>query len=161
MTRHGTLVYYLSAWILGCFFMSAVVWMKDTYAATLNHPFADFAFGLLYFSFFGFISGAVAALIGGFVLRRLMSGLKCKTPSHWAIAGAILTPAIVALLGIWGRRIEMQTWPGMRVLGLVTFGPKTVLEAGWWLAVPAGALTAFLLCRIQRAFAPEKSAVNA
>jgi len=161
MTRRGTLVYYLAAWILGCFFMSALVWIKDTYAATMNHPFADFAFGLLYFSFFGFISGAAAALLAAFLLRRLMMALKCKTPSHWAIAGSILTPAIVGLLGIWGRYVEMQAGPGMRVLELVTFGPKTVLEAGWWLGVPAGAATAFLLCRIQRAFSPEKTAVSA
>lgn len=154
MTRRGTLVYYLSAWILGCFFISASVWTKDTYFATLNHPFSDFAFGLLYFYFFGLISGAVAALFGAFLLRRTMAALECKTPSHWALAGAILTPALIFILGAWGRHIAVQQRPETRWLELLTLGPKTALDAGWWLAIPAGAATAFLLCRVQRAFAP-------
>jgi hypothetical protein len=161
MTRRGTLVYYLSAWILGCFFTSASVWIKDTYFAPLNHPFADFAFGLLYFYFFGLISGAVAALLAAFLLRRVMMAVKCKTPSHWALVGAMLTPAAIVILGAWGRHVAVQQRPETRWLELITFGPKAVLDAGWWLAIPAGAATAFLLCRIQGAFAPPKSAISA
>ncbi len=161
MTRRGSLVYYLSAWILGCFFMSLLIWIKDMYAAKLDHPVVGFAFGLLSFAFFGLVSGAAAALIVAFLLRRLMSALKCKTPLHLAVAGAILAPILIAILGTLGRHLENQQRPGARLLGLLTFGPKTVLEAGWWLAIPAGAATAFLLCRIQRAFAPEKTAVSA
>jgi hypothetical protein len=33
-----------------------------------------------------------------------------------------------------------------------------VVQAGWWLAIPAGAATGFLLCRVQRAFAPQPAA---
>jgi hypothetical protein len=161
MTRRGTLVYYLSAWILGCFFISASLWIKDMYFARSSHPFSDFAFGLLYFYFFGLISGAIAALLGAFFLRRGMMALKCKTPSHWAIAGGILTPALLFILGTWGRHVALQQRPETRWLELITFGPKTVLEAGWWLAIPAGAATAFLLCRIQRAFAPPQTSVSA
>jgi hypothetical protein len=161
MTRRGTLVYYLSAWILGCFFVSAGVWIKDTYFATMNHPFADFAFGLLYFYFFGLISGAAAALLAAFLLRRTMIALKCKTASHWAILGAILTPLVILILGEWGRHVAIQQDSGRNLLPLLTLGPKTVLEAGWWLAIPAGAITAFLLCRIQLAFTPQKAGVSA
>jgi hypothetical protein len=48
----------------------------------------------------------------------------------------------------------------MRLLPAITWGPMTVLEAGWWLPIPAGAVTAYLLCRVQRAFAPQKSPQN-
>jgi hypothetical protein len=161
MTRRGSLVYYLSAWILGCFFMSLLIWIWDMYAVRLDHPVAGFAFGLLFFSFFGLVSGAATALIISFLLRRLMSALKCKNPVHWAVGGAILAPIVITILGTWGRHLEIQQRAGMRLLGLLTFGPKTVLEAGWWLAIPAGATTAFFLCRIQRAFAPQKTAVSA
>jgi hypothetical protein len=161
MTRRGSLVYYLSAWILGCFFMSLLIWIKDMFGVTLDPPFARSAFGLLFFSFYGLVFGALAALISAFLLRRLMAALRCKNPVHWAVVGAILAPAIIAILGTWGRHLENQQRVGARLLGLLTFGPKTVLEAGWWLAIPAGAATAFLLCRIQRAFAPEKTAVSA
>ena len=155
MTRRGSLIYYLSAWILGCFFMSLLVWVKDLFAVTLETPISRSAFGLLFFYFYGLVFGAVAALVGAFLLRVVMAALKCKTPIHWAVVGAILAPALIATLGIWGRRGGMAQRPGMRLVGLLTFGPKTVLEAGWWLAIPAGAATAYLLCRIQRAFAAQ------
>ena len=155
MTRRGSLIYYLSAWILGCFFMSLLVWVKDMFAATLDAPMTRSAFGLLFFYFYGLIFGALAALIGAFLLRAVMAALKCKTPIHWSVAGAVMAPLVIAILGIWGRRAGMVQRPGMRLVGLLTFGPKTVLEAGWWLAIPAGAPTAYLLCRIQRAFAPQ------
>jgi len=160
MTRRGTLVYYLSAWILGCFFMSALVWIKDTYASTFNHPFTDFAFGLLYFYFFGLISGALTALLGAFLLRRVMRALKCKTPAHWAVAGALITPLLIEVLGTWGRHLAMQRRAGVGLLEALTFGAKTVLDAGWWLAILAGAATAFFLCRIQRAFSPQETTVT-
>jgi hypothetical protein len=159
MTRRGTLVYYLSAWILGCFFISLLVWIKDTFFATSTYRFADFAFGLLYFYFFGLIAGAFAALLGGFLLRRIMIALKCKTPSHWALVGAILMPAVIFLLGTWGRHVAVRQGQ-TRLVELITFGPKTVLDASWWLSIPAGAATAFLLCRIQRAFVPQKAAAS-
>jgi hypothetical protein len=159
MTRRGSLVYYLSAWILGCFFMSLLIWIKDMFAVTLDLPLTRSAFGLLFFNFYGLVFGALGAFIAAFLLRRLMSALKCKTPFHWAVAGAILAPIVIAILGAWGRHLETQQRAGTRLLGLLTFGPKTLLEAGWWLAIPAGAATAFFLCRIQRAFAPQTTAV--
>jgi hypothetical protein len=157
MTRRGSLVYYLSAWILGCFFMSLLMWIKDMFPVTLDTPANHSAFGLLFFYFYGLVFGALAALVGAFLLRAVMAALKCKTPIHWAVAGAVLAPLLIAILGVWGRRVGMVERPGMRLVGLLTFGPKTVLEAGWWLAVPAGAATAYLLCRIQRAFAPRQA----
>jgi hypothetical protein len=160
MTRRGTLVYYLSAWILGCFFMSVLVWIKDTYSSTFNHPFSDFALGLLYFYFFGLICGALTSLLAAFLLRQTMSALKCKTPSHWAVAGAIITLLVIEVLGMWGRYIAVHQRGGMGLLEALTFGAKTVLDAAWWLAILAGAITAYFLCRIQRAFAPQQTAVS-
>jgi hypothetical protein len=161
MTRRGSLVYYFSAWVLGCFFMCTLIWIKWMYPVKLEHPVADFAFGLLSLYFLGLASGALTSLLVAFLLRRAMLALKCKTPSHWAVAGAIMTPIVIAVVGIWGLHITMQRRSGMGFLEMLTYGPKAVLDAGWWLAIPAGAATAFFLCRIERAFAPEKTAVNA
>ncbi len=99
MTRRGSLIYYLSAWILACFFMSLLVWVKDLFAVTLETPMSRSAFGLLFFYFYGLVFGAVAALVGAFLLRVVMAALKCKTPIHWAVVGAILAPALIATLG--------------------------------------------------------------
>jgi hypothetical protein len=159
MTRSGSLAYYLTAWICGCFFMSLIVWVRDLFGATADNAFSTHSvFGLIFFYFYGLVFGAIAALVGGFLLRRVMTALKCKTPSHWAAAGAILAPAVITVLGLWGRHVGIDEQSGMRALRIITFGPKIVVETGWWLAIPAGAATSYLLCRVQRAFAPQPSA---
>jgi hypothetical protein len=157
MTRSGSLAYYLTAWICGCFFMSLAVWTRDLFGATGDNAFSTHSvFGLTFFYFYGLIFGAVAAFIGAFLLRRVMAALKCITPSHWAVAGAILAPALISMLGLWGQHIDMEDRSGMRALKIITFGPKIVVETGWWIAIPAGAVAAYLLCRVQRAFVPQK-----
>ncbi len=158
MTRSGSLAFYLTAWICGSFFMSLAVWTKDLFGASANNAFSTHsAFGLIFFYFYGLVFGAVAALAGAFLLRRVMAALKCITPSHWAIAGAILAPVVVAILGLWGQRVGIEERSGMRILRFITLGPGMVMETGWWIAIPAGAATAYLLCRVQRAFAPQQS----
>jgi len=158
MTRSGSLAYYLTAWICGCFFMSLSVWTKDLFGVAANNAFSTRSvFGLIFFYFYGLVFGAIAALTGAFLLRRVMAALKCMTASHWAVAGAILAPAVIAILGLWGRHVGIDEQSGMRVVRIITFGPKIVVEAGWWLAIPAGATTAYLLCRVQRAFAGQQA----
>ena len=82
-----------------------------------------------------------------------MTLLKCKTPLHWAVVAAILAPVLVAALGEWGARMQagQQVEPGL--LSFLLYGPTMAFQAGWWLAIPAGAATGYLLCRVQRAFA--------
>jgi hypothetical protein len=158
MTRSGSLAFYLTAWICGSFFMSLAVWTKDLFGTTANNVFsAHSVFGLIFFYFYGLVFGAVAALGGAFLLRRVMAALKCTTPIHWAIAGAISAPVVVAILGLWGRFIGTEAPSRMDVLMFITLGPVIVMKTGWWLAIPAGAATAYLLCRVQLAFAPQQS----
>jgi len=158
MTRRGSLIYYLSAWICGCFFMSFTIWIRMMWTGPrVGWPTRQ-AFGLLFICFYGLVLGAFTALVFAFFVRRVAAGLKCKTPLHWAIFGAILSPAIIGLLGAMGRHLEPESQPGVRLLPLLLLGPGLVLEAGWWLAIPAGAATAYLLGRIQRAFAPAQPA---
>jgi hypothetical protein len=160
MTRHGSLVYYLSAWIIGCFFMSFLVWLKNIFTPSIDMPLGRSAFGLLFFYFYGLVFGGLAALAGAYLLRALMHTLKSKTPSHWAMGGTLLAPLLIAALGILGRRAQVLSPLETRLFGLLTFGPKTVLDAGWWLTIPAGAATAYLLCRIERAFGPQQVTAN-
>jgi hypothetical protein len=160
MTRRGSLVFYLSAWILGCFFMSLLVWAKNIFAASFDLPLSRSAFGLLIFYFYGLVFGALAALIGAFLLRAVAPALKAKAPVAWAVVGALLAPLLIAALGMLGRRVQAFSPVAARLVDLLTWGPRTVLDVGWWLAVPAGAATGYLLCRIERAFAPERAAAN-
>jgi hypothetical protein len=163
MTRRGSLIYYLTAWICGCFFMSLAIWTRDRWGASVSSPRSREAFGVLFFYFYGLVFGALAVLIGAFILRRIMTLLKCKTPLHWAVAGAILAPILIGGLGAWGVRVGAQQRLDPRLLSFLLLGPAMVVQAGWWLAIPAGAATGFLLCRVERAFRPqppEASAAN-
>jgi hypothetical protein len=158
MTRRGTLIYYLAAWILGCFFMTLAIWLKDAVSSSEQLFRLRSAFGLISFYFYGLILGAFAAFVAAFLLRRVMSALRCRTPGHWAAVGAFVAPALLAAAGFLGRRLNHPEMPRLTLAAVVTLGPQTVLEAGWWLAIPAGAITAYLLCRIDRAFAPPQKA---
>jgi hypothetical protein len=155
MTRRGTLIYYLSAWIVGCFFMSGAIWIKGTFEPQSGTFAGRSVFGLIFASVSGFLLGACAAFLGAFLLRRIMTALKCKTPSHWALAGAILAPVLIASLGTWERHMNFAQRPALNIFALLTTGPRVVLDTGWWFAIPAGAATAYLLCRIERRFAPQ------
>ncbi len=153
MTRRGSLAYYLAAWICGCFFMSAAIWLKDLISgAALQMVTRSGAFGLLFFYFYGLFLGAVTALLGAFLLRRLMMLARWERGWQWTIAGAILAPALVEMLGTWWRHTTLRAQPAPRWLSLVAYGPSVVLDSGLWLAIPAGAATAFVLFRIHRAF---------
>jgi len=155
MTRRGSLAYYLAAWICGCFFMSALVWLKDLASAPHQLATPKGAFGLLFFCFYGLILGVFASLLGAFLLRRIAVAFRWTQAWQWALAGAVLAPVVIGLLGGWWRRVMWHPRAPPRWLSLMAFGPATVLDAGLWLAIPAGAATALVLYRIHRAFAPQ------
>jgi hypothetical protein len=157
MTRRGSLAYYLAAWICGCFFMSAAVWLKDLGNQPVQLVTPTGVAGLLFFSFYGLILGAIAAMTGAFLLRRLMALAHWEQGWQWALAGAILAPLLIGALGAWWRHATWPAQPGPRWLSLLAYGPSIVLEAGLWLAIPPGAATAFVLYRIHRAFAANQS----
>jgi len=154
MTRRGSLIYYLAAWALGCFFMVLAVWFQNLILISSQDLMREATEGFLILIVYGYLFGAPTALLFGLVLRRIMLALKCKTPMHWAVAGGILAPVLVVTLGIGSRRAALVL-PGEYASLLFQFvGSEGVLRAGWWLTIPAGAATGYYLGRIQRAFAP-------
>src|SRR5580700_11142079 len=154
MTRRGSLIYYLAAWALGCFFMVVVVWCDDMILVSSQDRLREATEGFLTLIVYGYLFGAPTALLFGLLLRRIMLALKCKTPLHWAVEGAILAPLVVVTLGIGSRRAALVLPANCAALLFPFVGSEAVLRVGWWLAIPAGATTAYYLGRIQRAFAP-------
>ncbi|MGH9703738.1 MAG: hypothetical protein ACRD4K_10220 [Candidatus Acidiferrales bacterium] len=153
MTRRGSLIYYLAAWICGCTFMGICIWLKDLFGAPLMQAYSmRGAIGLLLFNFYALIFGAVAAFLGAFLLRLIARAAHWQLAWQWTLAGAILSPALIELLGVWGRHLLSGPELHRRWPLLITYGPKIVLDAGIWLAIPVGAATAFVLYRIHRAF---------
>ncbi len=58
MTRRGSLVYYLAAWVCGCFFASLVVWIAPQESRLSLEGFR----GLRIFFFIYFLCLAVGAI---------------------------------------------------------------------------------------------------
>jgi hypothetical protein len=152
MTERGSLIYYLAAWALGCFFMVVVVWCQNLFLVSSQDLFREATEGFLTLVVYGYLFGAPTALLFGLLLRRIMLALKCKTPLHWALVGGILAPLTVAALGFGSRNAAHILPPEYAPVLFPLVGAENVLRAGWWLTIPAGAATAYYLGRIQRAF---------
>ncbi|HVA16891.1 MAG TPA: hypothetical protein VMV59_04160 [Candidatus Dormibacteraeota bacterium] len=153
MTRHGSLAYYLAAWVCGSFFMSLAIWLRDLAGPTVGFISFRSAFGFFIFYFYGLLLGVVSALLGGLLLRRIAVLAKFRDAWQWVLTGAILAPVLMLILGSFARSAAIQQTPLPGWLNLISFGPSVVLEAGLWLAAPAGAATAWVLYRVHRAFA--------
>ena len=156
MTRHGSLIYYLAAWALGCFFMVLVLWCWATVWGLSRGLLRGGAEGFLSLIFYGYVVGAPAALLNGFLLRRVMLALQCKTPLHWAIAGGILAPLLVVGLAALCRSAAHVPPEYYAAAVYPVAAAQAIMEVGWWLTIPAGAATGYYLGRIQRAFAPRE-----
>jgi hypothetical protein len=154
MTRRGSLIYYLAAWALGCFFMVLAVWCQNLILVSSQDLMREATEGFLTLIVYGYLFGAPTALLFGLLLRRIMLALKCKTPMHWAVVGGILAPLVVVGLGIGSRRAALVLPPNYASLLFPLVGADAVLRAGWWLTIPAGFASGYYLGRIQRAFAP-------
>jgi hypothetical protein len=156
MTRRGSLAYYLAAWICGCVFMSVCLWIwVFIEGGRQNEHLAPIAFSLLLSCFYGLIIGAAASLLFAFLLRRLMAALRWRAVLQWTIAGAILNTIVVVALGNCDRWANAHSVAALS--RILTAGPAVVMDTGWWIAIPAGAATAYVLYRIDRAFAPQSS----
>jgi hypothetical protein len=155
MTRHGTLAYYLAAWVCGCFFMSSAIFLRFTLDPHRDVPLSlHGAVGNFWlFSFVGWIFGIGMSLIGGFLLRRLMNVFHLRSTRAWVISGAILAPIVVLAFGALGPALQSST-SKLAVAYEYVFGQagSVILDSGWWLAIPVGALAALILFRVDRAF---------
>ncbi len=155
MTRHGTLAYYLVSWVCGCFFMSSAIFLRYTLDPHRDVPLSlHGAVGNFWlFSFVGWIFGIGISLVGGFLMRRLMNAFHLRSTRAWVISGAILAPIIILAFGYLGRALQSST-SKLAVAYEYVFGQAgtVILDSGWWLAIPVGALAALILFRVDRAF---------
>ncbi|HXW16865.1 MAG TPA: hypothetical protein VEJ39_01100 [Candidatus Acidoferrales bacterium] len=101
--------------------------------------------------FYGLMFGAPTAILGGFILRRIMSLFDRGKWVIWTAVGAVLTPVLILAVGALGMVIVDRT--SWSTAAMLTYGPLVLMKV-WWLAIPAGAATAYVLSRVDRAFAP-------
>jgi hypothetical protein len=156
MTRHGSLAYYLAAWICGCFFMAFGFWVNVHRLRGGSSQEVSPDGGLLALCFLAFITGAVPSLLFAWLLRRLMGAFRIEQFWLWITAGAVLALVLLKVLSSLGH-LARDPWflpyPILPIWLLLLIGPMTVLDAGIWATLPVGAATAGVLFAVHRAFA--------
>jgi hypothetical protein len=153
MTRHGTLAYYLAAWVIGCFIVSLLVWVI---AVASGQP--PRAATLLEMYFFALVFGAPDALLFAFVLRRIMRWWGTHSLWLWLAAGAGVGFALIMLLA--EANTAWINW-NAPVTGAIHFfleallaAPSALRYGGLWQVPIEGAAMAAVLCLVDRAFNP-------
>ncbi len=153
MTRRGSLAYYFAAITLGSFFLAV-----SYYVHFLLHgaPRENIGRDFLVTFFFAVMLTLLPMLLCAFLLRRAAVALRWSAPWPWMFAGATLFLTLVQGLGWLGNAVQtdklvVEWWRMALTFALV--GPMLAVKQPFWLPLPAGAVTAFLLYRIHRAFA--------
>jgi len=149
MTRRGTLAYYLAAWVIGCFIVSLLQWSGDAFAGMIE-PASD----LLTSYFFSLVFGAAAILLFSFLLRRAMRLARTHNLWIWLLSGAVLGLVLMlVLIGAQSKLLSIQTGEFAEILfGLVLKAADTLSGHNLWQAPVDGAVTALVLCLVDRAF---------
>lgn len=157
MTRRGSLIYYLAAWVFGCVPVSFTMWLNVFVISRRNGIIqSDQIALLLAYSFYGLLLGAFPAFVCAFIVRRLMTGLNLMKVWQWSLGTMIVAPVVLVVLGVVGRKINNPMLPNLNPAALLTYGAEFLLEGGMvWLALPTGAITGCVLFTVERAFAPQ------
>ena len=151
MTRRGTLAYYLAAWVIGSTSVALMLWIIGARSGeTLSAPV------LLRINFLSLIFGAPGALAFGLLLRLLMRWWGTHAVWKWLVTGAWLAVVpVMILVPVYERYSRSMNFdpgsPGF-VLALLLAGPGLLSHAGLWQVPIEGAVTASVLCLVDRAF---------
>jgi hypothetical protein len=149
MTRRGTLAYYLAAWVIGCFVVSFLLWLGEALKGEIHT-----ASILLTTYFFSLVFGAVAMLLFAFLLRASMGLLATHALWVWLISGAVLAfLEIFALIHTQSALLSIRSGEfGEIFFAAVLNAADSLSGRNLWQAPVDGALTAAVLCLVDRAF---------
>jgi prepilin signal peptidase PulO-like enzyme (type II secretory pathway) len=157
MTRRGTLAYYLAAWVIGCFVVSFLLWIGEALAGEIQT-----ASILLTTYFFSLVFGAIAILLFAFLLRRSMRLLRTHALWAWLVSGATLGwLQIFLLIHAQSALLSIRSGEFGEFLFAAVLKAADVLEGrNLWQAPVDGAITAVVLCLVDRAFAGPNEAAE-
>jgi hypothetical protein len=166
MTKRGSLVYYLTAWVVGCISTATWTWLffPGIPNGFISYRPDDPVGRFLGLTMGSLVVGAIPAFLFGWILRRVMTNFTGAGALNWILLGSLLSPALIYLLGAGGEQLLLSGRPlagGLRgLLAFVLSGPAVVFVSGLASSVPAGGMTAYLLFRVHRAFDPGKLAAQ-
>lgn len=158
MTRRGSLVYYLTSWICGGFFLTIAMFLEErAQPEEMGIGPSGAGAAILTTYFLVLIFGAFLSLVFAFLLRRIMGWMHAERLWEWVCMGVVL-----ALPMAWGVRWASRATDAMdlqgawRQLAVVLFlGVRGIAEHHAFLGLPVAALTAAVLFLVHRAFAQE------
>jgi hypothetical protein len=161
MTRRGSLVYYLTSWICGGFFLTVAMFLQERASPTgmgIGPSAAGAAIITTYFLVL--IFGAFLSLVFAFLLRRLMALFQAETMWQWVLAGTILALPMAWAVR-WASRVADKIGlqgVGNQIAIFLFLGVRGIAEHHVLLALPVAALTSAVLFLIHRAFAQKAEA---
>jgi hypothetical protein len=160
MTRHGSLVYYMTSWICGGFFLTVAMFLEDKASPSeMGMGPSGAGAAILTTYFLVLIFGAFLSLLFAFLLRRLMGWFCLEKLWQWALAGTVLAVPMAYAIR-WASHftdvIGLQgAWHQIAVF--LFLGVRGIAEHHVLLALPVAALTSAVLFLIHRAFVAETS----
>ena len=157
MTRRGTLAYYLAAWVIGCFVVSILLWLGEALAGEIHT-----ASILLTTYFFSLVFGAIAMLLFAFLLRVSMRMLGTHALSAWLLSGSALALLeIFALIHAQSALLSIRSGEFGEIFFAAFLNAADSLSgSNLWQAPIDGAMTAVVLCLVDRAFARPNEAAE-
>jgi hypothetical protein len=162
MTRRGSLAYYLAAWVCGSFFFAAACFFSAPKSS--DYGLTPDARGFLAAIFFVLAFGWVFTLGFALLLRLLASLLPAGRARGWTISGGVLA-LLPALVIAFLPRSSMEGPGWLRFLeelsslgGANGFRRPFHATVGAVSMMFAGMATAYVLYRVNRAFAGQESA---
>ena len=154
MTRHGTLAYYLAAWIIGCPAVALVYWLIGAVQAGSANSSALFEI-----CFFALMAGAADSLLFAFLLRRMMHWARARQITIWSLFGAAILLALVFLFALASYKLAESSSSAASMARTFLFdGPGSIWNLGWWQAPIEGAAIGAVLGLIDGAFNPAAAA---
>jgi hypothetical protein len=161
MTRHGSLVYYLTSWICGGFFLTVAMFLQDRASPSeMGMGPSGAGAAILTTYFLVLIFCAFLSLLFAFLLRRCMVWLHCDRIWQWALAGTIIA-APMAYAVRWASHLsDVMGLQGAahQVAVFLFLGARGIAEHHILLALPVAAANSAVLFLIHRAFAEPRVA---
>jgi len=162
MTRRGSLAYYLAAWVCGSFFFAAACFFSAPKSS--DYGLTPDARGFLAAIFFVLAFGWVFTLGFALLLRLLASLLPAARAGGWTISGGVLA-LLPALVIAFLQRSSVEGPGSLRFLedlfglgGTNSLRPPFRAAVGGLSMMLAGMATAYILYRVNRAFAGQENA---
>jgi hypothetical protein len=163
MTRRGTLVYYLSSWIVGGFFMTMAMYLRERFAPQGMGIGPSGAGAVILTTYFlVLIFRAFFSVVFAFLLRLAMDWLHAEKLWEWALTGVIIGLSLGRGVFWASRATDAAGLQGAwRQVAVVLFlGMRGVVEHHTLLTLPVAGINASVLFLVHRAFSrkaePEK-----